>query len=283
MKIASILFTVFLSCSSLLLTSQNPFFVTADNGLTVREQPDPKARRVGKLNYGEAIDVIETTNINLAIVDDGEQIEGQWVKMQSPSIKGYVFNGFLSPEKLEEPIELRHYGLTMRLKNLKTNDEFKRNTLHDKDTIRINVALGDSPEGKIITINNKDYKHVSIFQQFENSVTIMNEGPHCDLTEWKHYYSSWEPLQAISKTKFKTLQYSSAQRRQFMDIDINQLKTEVENKCGKDWRNYVNDITTVNDFPADIGISRIFLKVLLTNENDEVTEKIIEFQIPMGC
>jgi hypothetical protein len=283
MKIASILFTVFLSCSSLLLTSQNPFFVTADNGLTVREQPDPKARRVGKLNYGEAIDVIETTNINLAIVDDGEQIEGQWVKMQSPSIKGYVFNGFLSPEKLEEPIELRHYGLTMRLKNLKTNDEFKRHTLHDKDTIRINVALGDSPEGKIITINNKDYKHVSIFQQFENSVTIMNEGPHCDLTGWKHYYSSWEPLQAISKTKFKTLQYSSAQRRQFMDIDIDQLKTEVENKCGKDWRNYVNDITTVNDFPADIGISRIFLKVLLTNENDEVTEKIIEFQIPMGC
>ncbi|WP_370390151.1 SH3 domain-containing protein [uncultured Winogradskyella sp.] len=283
MKIASILFTVFLSCSSLLLTSQNPFFVTADNGLTVREQPDPKARRVGKLNYGEVINVIETTNINLAIFDEGEQIEGQWVKMQSPTIKGYVFNGFLSPEKLEEPIELRHYGLTMRLKNLKTNDEFKRHTLHDKDTIRINVALGDSPEGKIITINNKGYKHISIFQQFENSVTIMNEGPHCDLTEWKHYYSSWEPLQAISKTKFKTLQYSSAQRRQFMDIDINQLKTEVENKCGKDWRNYVNDITTVNDFPADIGISRIFLKVLLTNENDEVTEKIIEFQIPMGC
>jgi hypothetical protein len=283
MKVTSILLTVFLCCSSFLLIGQNPFFVTADNGLTVREQPDPKARRVGKLNYGEAIEVIETTNINLAIVDDGEQIEGQWVKMQSPSIKGYVFNGFLSSVKLEDPIELRHYGLTMRLKNLKTNDEFKRHTLHDKDTIRINVALGDSPEGKIITIHNKGYKHISIFQRFENSVTIMNEGPHCDLTEWKHYYSSWEPLQAISKTKFKTLGYSSAQRRQFMDIDINQLKTEVENKCGKDWRSYVNDITTVNDFPADIGISRIFLKVLLTNENDEVTEKIIEFQIPMGC
>lgn len=282
MEIIKSLFAVVLLTSSGTSLSQNQAYVTADNGLTVREQPDPKGRRVGKLDYGDAIEITESTNINLILVDEGEQIDGKWVKIQSPTITGYVFNGFLSKEKIVKPIEFRYVGLSLKLKNLKSSDEFKIHTLHYTDTIKIGVTLGDSPEGKILTVNNEDYKRISIFQCFKSSITIMNERPHCNLTDWEHYYSPWRPIEAISKTKFKTLGYSLKERQQFRDIDIEALKQEVKDKCGNHWSNYVKDLKTLNDYPVNIAINRIFLKVLITDHNDKVTEKIIEFEIPMG-
>jgi len=83
-------------------------------------------------------------------------------------------------------------------------------------------------------------------------------------------------------TKFKTLGYSLKERQHFRDIDIEALKQEVKDKCGNHWGNYVKDLKTLNDYPASIAINRIFLKVLITDHNDKVTEKIIEFEIPMG-
>ncbi|MBO3115401.1 SH3 domain-containing protein [Winogradskyella sp. DF17] len=283
MKIIKSLFAVMLLTSSSISLAQKQAYVTADNGLTVRERPNPKARKVGKLDYGDAIEITERTNINLTLIDEGEQIDGNWVKIQSPSITGYVFNGFLSKDRIVNPIEFRYIGLSMKLKNLKTTEEFKIHTFHYTDTIKIGVTLGDSPEGKILIVNNKDYKRISVFQRFESSITIMNEGPHCDLTEWKHYHSQWKPIEAITKTKFKTLSYNQGGRQQFIDIDIRALKEEVENKCGKDWSNYVKGIKTLNDYPVGISINGIFLKVLITDQNDKVSEKIIEFKIPMGC
>ena len=43
------------------------------------------------------------------------------------------------------------------------------------------------------------------------------------------------------------------------------------------------DIKNVNEYPSGVSMSRIFLKILLTDENDSVIEKTIEFEIPMGC
>lgn len=265
------------------IIGQNSAYVTADNGLTVREQPNPNARRVGKLDYGEAIEITEYTSVNLVLFDEGEKIEGKWVRIQTPALAGYVFNGFLSPDKMAESLEFRYHGLKMKLKNLNSTDEFKLHNFHDLDTVYVTVELGDSPEGKIISITNKNYKRIGIFQRHENSVTIMNEGPHCDLTEWEHFYSQWRPIQALSKSKFKTLTYSESEGQLFMDIDIDDLKNTVRNKCGEEWSNDVVDIKTVNDYPASVGISRIFLKILMTDNNDKVIEKIIVFEIPMGC
>jgi len=35
---------------------------------------------------------------------------------------------------------------------------------------------------------------IKLYQSFENSITIINEGPHCDLVKWKHYNSEWKEL-----------------------------------------------------------------------------------------
>ena len=76
-------------------------FVTAENGLIVREGPDRQAKRIGKLPYAARVQVQQKPGIRLSIQDDGQTIDGEWVKVrqindEAASLSGYVFNGFLT-------------------------------------------------------------------------------------------------------------------------------------------------------------------------------------------
>ena len=51
----------------------------------------------------------------------------------------------------------------------------------------------------------------------------MNEGPHCDLIDWKHFYSDWNKLQANSKGQFICDKYSVKDHEKFPEIPIDCL------------------------------------------------------------
>ena len=49
--------------------------------------------------YNEAVEVIEKTDVKLVVIDQGNKVSGEWVKIKMngyQDLKGYVFNGFLS-------------------------------------------------------------------------------------------------------------------------------------------------------------------------------------------
>jgi hypothetical protein len=52
----------------------NNYFVTASSGLLVRAQPHAKASKIGKLPYGSTIAVIEKTDKELQLKDQGTVI-----------------------------------------------------------------------------------------------------------------------------------------------------------------------------------------------------------------
>ncbi|HAK31782.1 MAG TPA: hypothetical protein DCO90_21680, partial [Sphingobacterium sp.] len=58
-----------------------------------------------------------------------------------------------------------------------------------RDTVEIEAEVGESIEGTYISILSDQVRDLKVEQRYETSVTIMNEGPHCDLTEWKHFNS----------------------------------------------------------------------------------------------
>ena len=112
----------------------------------------------------------------------------------------------------------------------------------------------------------------------------MNEGPHCDLTEWKHYYSEWKKLNYnVEENSFISDSYKRKDWEKFISVSVNELKKAVEKECGGNWSDLIEDIKSVNEYPCGVSMSRIFLKILLTDENDLVSERIISFEIPMGC
>lgn len=76
-------------------------YVVATSGLSVRKHPDINAEKIHTLDYGTPVEIIEETNHTFQIKEDAKTIDGKWVLIHSKettTIKGYVFNGFLTTE-----------------------------------------------------------------------------------------------------------------------------------------------------------------------------------------
>jgi hypothetical protein len=84
-----------------LLSAQNTVFVSAENGLIVRDEASKNANRIGKFTYTETLEVLEKTNIYLEIIDNGKTIKAEWYKVigkseENKTLTGFVFSGFLT-------------------------------------------------------------------------------------------------------------------------------------------------------------------------------------------
>lgn len=265
-----------------LLTAQQEAYVAAESGLSLRDQPDVSAKILTKLSYGEVIGVLEETDIKLVIVDAGVKISGEWVKVETRNHIGYVFNGYLSPNKIARTIRLKLDNLNVEIKNLATSDYKRTHDLKYEDAAIINVDISDSPEGKNIVLIDNDYKHVSLFQRYENSFSFMSSDANCNSNEWKQFDTEWKPLQQLKSNTFETLTYTENDWKHFIETATNDLKDDVIDKCGEDWLTYVKTIENIKDIPVSVSTNRVFIKFILTDFEDNVTEKIIEFDIPEG-
>lgn len=279
------LLTILLSILTSCVFGQQIQYVNADNGLIVRKKPETGSERIGKLEYGTRVHVMRETEFNLTIKDRDESINGKWVEIKEidGNQNGYVFNGFLTLNQLSKRIEIKFQDFSLKME-LEVWDENETLKNIQKDTAKVYLELGETPAGRKIKIIPSKFKKIEIFQRHENSITIMNEGPHCDLTEWRHYYSEWEQLDFdLNENTFVLDSYDSDDWEKFIDVDINELKKAVEKECGETWAEHIKAIKNTNDYPSGVSMSRIFLKIILTGDDDTVTEKTIEFEIPMGC
>ncbi|MUU79449.1 SH3 domain-containing protein [Winogradskyella endarachnes] len=265
------------------VSAQQTVYVAAESGLSLRDQPDISGKMLSKLAYGEAIGVIENTNKNLVILDAGKKVSGNWVKVETRNHIGYVFNGYLSPTKISKTIRLHLDKVDVEIKNLATSDFKRTHHLKQQDSTTVNVDTNASPEGKQIVLVENDYKHVSIFQLYENSISFMSENAQCESKDWKHFDSEWKPLKQITSNTFETLTYSENDWKSFIKTSINELNSEVTDQCGEDWVNYFKQIKNLKDYPVGISTKRIFLKIILTDYEDNITEKVIEFKMPSSC
>lgn len=273
---------VLFSCCSGKLIAQDYRFVTADNGLIVRVEPDKGAARLGKIPYATKVLVIGFSGNTFSVVDDGKEISGTWVKVKESEsgMVGYVFDGYLSSERILVK-QIMFNGIKVKIA-LEVWNEVALKKVH-QDTAYAEVVLGYSPEGKNIEVINTGYKSVKVLQRFENSVTIMNEGPHCDLRNWKHYYSDWVEVPVEENDTYTLYKYTEVDRQQFVKVDLEEFKQYVTQECAGYWGELVANVSHVNEYPSGITMSRIFVKLVLTDNNGATTEKLIVFVLPMGC
>jgi len=263
--------------------SQDYAYVNADSGLTVRERPDIGASKLGKLMYNEAVEVVERTDLKLVVVDDGKKVSGEWVKIKMngyQDLKGYVFNGFLSETKMAKIVNIKLTEADVHIKNLAIYNDDELLDLTSKNELTIGIHVKNTPGKRIIEIKNNNYKSVKILQSFQNTMNIIGEDLRCDLTEWKQFNSQWKPIKKINNTKFQTLSYSKTDTQQFVPIKIEDLKAIVADKCGTEWEKSIEKITNINQFPISISTNQVFLKFILTDLDNNVTEKTIAFTVP---
>ena len=286
------LFRIFLlTCLTInFMNAQDIQYVSAENGLIVREKPNQGAIKIGILDYGTVIEIIEHTNLQLDIVDGGKKLTGEWVKIRGIDAyeffeEGYVFNGYLTETKLEKRFKINYDEFTVTIDGVSEKDRRKDDINPDFNGIlfyRLNE--NETIEGKTISVkHHQEFRSIEVFQKHENSVAISDDKSHCDIINWQHYYSSWKPLKnSISNRKFKTLTVSGKEASKFIEVDIEDLKIVVNDACGETWGDSIKDITSLNDYPTKIVLSKLYLRILMTDIAGYKTEKIIIFEVPLN-
>ena len=270
--------------------AQDIQFVKAENGLVIREKPNQGATRLGMLDYGTAIEITEHTNLMLDVVDSGKKLTGEWVKIRSIDAfetfdEGYVFNGFLTEEKLQKRFKTNYDAFTINIEGISENKAVKDKVNPDFDTVLIyKLKENENLDNKIVRVkHHQEFRNIQVFQKHENSIAISDNNSLCDLINWQHYYSSWKPLKTISSNyKFQSIPISEKEKSRFIDVNIQDLKAEVNETCGESWSAAIKNIQSVNEFPASITLSRVFLRIVMTDIEGNKIEKIIIFEVPLN-
>ncbi|MBG6109479.1 hypothetical protein H4V97_002834 [Flavobacterium sp. CG_23.5] len=215
------------------------------------------------------------TNQNGSIVNDTTNISNQ------PNNSTIIAK---DDEEADTITTIKFNELSISINRLIIYDEERKIDQIQKDTVEIYAELGETIEGQLISISSDQLTNLVIEQRYETSVTIMNEGPHCDLTDWKHFYSDWKQLQVNNTGQFTCDKYSEKENEKFPKISIDDLKQKVKEQCGDEWLKLVEKVKTPTEYPSGVGISRYHLRVTgKRKDNGQTVTKLIVIETPMGC
>jgi hypothetical protein len=161
-------------------------------------------------------------------------------------------------------------------------DEEKKLSEVQNDTAYIICEIGETAIGQKVRILASQLTDLKIEQRYETSVSISNEGPHCDLTDWKHYQSEWLELKSTGQNTYQISDYTDIEKERFPKIDISELKEQVRKQCGDEWFDLVKNINKPTEYPSWVGISKVYIR-LTGNLNGQRITKLIILEEAMGC
>lgn len=180
--------------------------------------------------------------------------------------------------------DIKFKDISISINRLIVFDEDKQLNQIQKDTVYLYADLGESIEGQKISIVSNQLTNITIEQRYETSVTIMDEGPHCDLTEWKHYDSVWEKLKTNDEGQFICDTYLEKDLEKFPVVEISELKEYVKKHCEETYLKLISTIKYPTEYPSAVTVSRYFLRINGKRKNSEkAVTKLIIIEVAMGC
>ncbi|MBT8245112.1 MAG: SH3 domain-containing protein [Winogradskyella sp.] len=261
--------------------AQDIQYVSAENGLVIREQPNQGATKIGILDYGTPVEITEYTDLALDVKDSNTKISGKWVKIKGPAVgeyfeDGYVFNGFLTEEKIERPLKIPFDLFTLYIDKFYTDVEpvmsevegLNQISKDDEATI-FKVKTNNSPENRYLKVKHHEkYRAIKVFQRYKNNIAVTTKDGKTKLTDYQDYTSSWKPLELLfaNDNIFKTMAYSDKDSKRFGDIDTAKLNAYLK---------------TENGVSHKIVPSQIELKVVMTSIDGYKNEKNVIFELPL--
>jgi hypothetical protein len=185
-----------------------------------------------------------------------------------------------SPKKSRylEAIEIVRFDPEFEVAETKIED------LSDKP-IDFDLDLSHSIENQVIALHfyPNDSREFKIEQQFETSMSVSDEGPHLDLTDWKHYTSDWKEIKRLEGNRFLTSKISESDYGRFPKVTSKEIYKAVLKRSGERWANYARSCKTPDDAPCLVSVSRISFRIKAKqNGKWNIIHKINVF-VPMGC
>lgn len=160
-------------------------------------------------------------------------------------------------------------------------------------TVSQNVDLGDDWDGVVELVGPTKDQALRMQLVFETSMSIHEEGPHLDLTNWKHYKSDpqtiWPEDQknpGAHRYKFDSDRIANA--KAFPFVSKKELITAVRAamKSGgseRAWDRLAAACETPQTGSCSVGISKVWLQVFPKDQVGGKPLAEIVFSLPLGC
>lgn len=151
------------------------------------------------------------------------------------------------------------------------------------DTVYVQTEIGESVLGSQCQIRLQAIDSFFIEQAYQTSLVVSSEGPHCDLTEWKHFTSEWETVKLDSSGYLLNIRnYSEKERSAFADVSVSEMKSAVLQHCGKEWYKLIQHNHRIREGNASVNINRVIIRVTFIHLG-KVSYKYILFNEALGC
>ncbi len=256
MKTIKIIFTVLfaLTASASFAQEEPIYYVTADSGLNVREEPNAGARRIGKLPLGTAVEIVMRTGDRFDVWSDGKKLSGEWVLVKTheriEENLGFVFSGFLEDITKPHPVKVKFVDVSLIFDGLKIEDpEVQFET--QRETASLDLDLDASYSDKPILVKQGMYKKVALYQRLENEGGLA-ENFDDGIADVEEAYGGWMKL-PVEKRNERFLPYPYTE---------------------KVWKQFLSDSAL-----PETTVSKIHVKVVLTDWRNQKTERSIAFNI----
>lgn len=158
---------------------------------------------------------------------------------------------------------------------------------HSSDTVETGLELGEFFSEQMLqiqNIENSNIDSIKVFESYRTVLSIMDEGPHLELYDWKGYESGWFSVQKIGLNAFKTRLIPNEDSKQFPKFRRKELAKAADKiSGGKRWGNLIRKPITgywKDAYWIGIGINRLKIELYQGNKK---TSKIIILYAAMGC
>lgn len=147
--------------------------------------------------------------------------------------------------------------------------------------VAVDLDIGQSIEGYEVVLNKMASCEVDyvVQWQYETSVSIMDEGPHLDLLEWKHHTARWTELEEDSAGRYWLPTLSEEERTAFPATAVSELIGTVQAEGGDRWADLLVDLTEIGEYPSGVGLSAIRVRIVAFGQ----PLYFVTFRLAMGC
>ncbi|SHJ48323.1 hypothetical protein [Cycloclasticus pugetii] len=153
-----------------------------------------------------------------------------------------------------------------------------------KKTYFSELEAGENLSQAKVMLHGKDRENYRVALQLETSLSVNAEGPHLDLTEWKHCTTKWHRLKIAYNHKVLLPNFDEVNVDCFPEVTHDEINAAVLAKGGEEWVRILNGEGWPESYsPVDVSLStaRIKIEKLINTQWQVVT--VINIAIAMGC
>lgn len=153
----------------------------------------------------------------------------------------------------------------------------------DQEITKVDLDLGENLSSKTIRISSEKPSIYRVHVQLETSLTIMDEGPHLDLINWKHCTTEWMEVDESSGTEFILPELEKIDVNCFPVVTAAEIRDEALEQGGQRWAKLIGKDATINDYPIGVSLSTVRIKIEEKTDDKWKIITVLDFSIPMGC